>query len=442
MKKYLILAQLLFISSALYAQTEKKIAAFGSSVCNGTGDNLNKGGYIGRFKELIEKRGWTLVNVSRGGDNTIKIQDRWERTDKPKLRPVAENQYLLPQKPNYVILGLSLGNEGIRKDAVVSQDSIFVQFEKGMLGIIDRCRKEGFQVAVANCYANTHFTPEQYDATKRMNLVINSWNLPSINLMGTIDDGSGKWVDGFWRDELHPSAGGHREMFFSIVPTLFDALKNSVPIPKFVKVSNPTNFNAKEKPVFTFQPEDTIHSFSVSMSAGKLKNVKLLDISGMKAKIVQTPFTYKDIQRIDNSIYPSKEFVSVSIYSQNDSLFYSSVELKRIYIGKKISKGLIRITLAHKLAKGETVIFVDGKVAARIKETIIPNQFNIISKGSADLADLFVYRSAVNELEVKSLVEGKMIQSSLEIYSRFQKKSTGGTITKNYAQSLSELIKN
>jgi lysophospholipase L1-like esterase len=73
----------------------KKIAIFGSSVAKGSGDTTGNGGYAGMITSLLEKRGWTVVNVSRGGDNTVKIMPRFEKE-------------LLPEKPAYVVIGLSL----------------------------------------------------------------------------------------------------------------------------------------------------------------------------------------------------------------------------------------------------------------------------------------------------------------------------------------------
>jgi len=60
------------------APSEKKIAVFGSSVaCGGCDDQEKKGGYAGRLATMLAGRGWTVVNVSRGGDNTQTILPRF-----------------------------------------------------------------------------------------------------------------------------------------------------------------------------------------------------------------------------------------------------------------------------------------------------------------------------------------------------------------------------
>src|SRR3546814_16977577 len=70
-----------------------------------------------------------------------------------------------------------------------------------------------------------------------MNLKIHQWNVPSINLLGAIDDLSGHWMDGFWADGFHPNDAGHAEMAYTIVPSLFDALESGKPSPVKVEGS-------------------------------------------------------------------------------------------------------------------------------------------------------------------------------------------------------------
>jgi hypothetical protein len=43
-----------------------------------------------------------------------------------------------------------------------------------------------------------------------MNLLLNSWDVPTVNFLGPMDDGtSGR---GVWFDNLHPDAAGHVEI--------------------------------------------------------------------------------------------------------------------------------------------------------------------------------------------------------------------------------------
>jgi len=91
------------------AAPPRRIAVFGSSVANGTGDDLGKEGYTGRLRELLASRGWEVLNQSRGGDNTKTMAPRFA----PEGAPDQKVRYLLTVNPSYALLGLSLGNEGI-----------------------------------------------------------------------------------------------------------------------------------------------------------------------------------------------------------------------------------------------------------------------------------------------------------------------------------------
>ncbi len=423
------------------AQSGKKIAAFGSSVCNGSGDHLKQGGYIGRFKNIIAKYGFELVNVSRGGDNTSTIQDRWEKTDKPTKREVKDNQYLLPQKPDYVIVGLSLNNEGLRKVTEEQQDSLFDKFKNGLTGIIERCKKEGYKVVVANCYPHQLFTPSQYQITKKMNLLINSWKLPSINLLGALDDGQGHWGESFNYDDTHPSGGGHREMSFAIVPTLFDALAAGKPVPEFHCSTKFAMLNRKATPAFGFIPRDTIHSFAVSFMFKDLGDCVLLRLRGHVVNSVSSEFSAKDVQKTGIELYAQPDTVERSIEIKNNELLYHSEDGNIISGGKLIKGMMYKITLSHCLARGMMDLYIGDQRIGSLPERFIPEAFQFVSNGKTALKDLLIYRSSLNADEVHAINRNQMIQSSLEVFAPLNDYVSGKPI-KNLAQSEEKLIMN
>src|SRR5258705_4876072 len=100
----------------------RRIAVFGSSVANGTGDDLGQEGYTGRLRALLAPRGWEVLNQSRGGDNTKTMAPRFA----PDGAPNPKVRYLLTVNPGYALLGLSLGNEGIQNGATKAEkDAIY-----------------------------------------------------------------------------------------------------------------------------------------------------------------------------------------------------------------------------------------------------------------------------------------------------------------------------
>src|SRR4051812_45995484 len=222
------LAALAVVHGQNPAAAPRRIAVFGSSVANGTGDDAGREGYTGRLRELLAPRGWEVLNQSRGGDNTKTMAPRFS----PDGAPDPNIRYLTTVNPGYALLGLSLGNEGIQNGTTKAEkDAIYAQFETGMRRFVARSREHHIVPVITLCYTRNDFTPVEYEYTRRMNLAINGWDVPSVNFLGAVDDGTGKWATGFWHDSLHPNAAGHDELARTFVPSLFDALEQGKPAP-------------------------------------------------------------------------------------------------------------------------------------------------------------------------------------------------------------------
>ena len=128
---------------------------FGSSVANGTGDDLGREGYTGRLRELLAPRGWEVLNQSRGGDNTKTMAPRFA----PDGAPDPRVRYLTTVHPGYALLGLSLGNEGIQNGTTKAEkDAIYNQFESGMRGFVERSRQQHIIPLITLCYTRNDFT--------------------------------------------------------------------------------------------------------------------------------------------------------------------------------------------------------------------------------------------------------------------------------------------
>jgi hypothetical protein len=300
--RLLIVAAILAVAGLVQVHGQKpageghRIAVFGSSVANGTGDDLGKEGYTGRLRELLAPRGWEVLNQSRGGDNTKTMLPRFapEGTPDPKVR------YLLPVSPNYVLLGLSLGNEGIQNGTTKEEkDVIYHQFESGMHGFIARSREHHIVPIVTSCYTRNDFTPVEYDYTRRMNLLINAWDVPSVNFLGAVDDGTGKWAKGYWHDSKHTNPSGQTEIALTFVPTLFDALERGKPAPTLGAKpaaagseggtnsgpddsrSAPAGFvRAAGDAAITFAPDDPMHPFAFGIAVRARRDGAVATISG------------------------------------------------------------------------------------------------------------------------------------------------------------------
>lgn len=395
----------LFISISISAQNKKvNVTFFGSSVCKGAGaeDNHGYAHQLFHNNNSINTEKFKYFNASTGGDNTLRVE-RFDRLTKK----------LYPTNPNIVVIGLSLGNEGIGYPTnEIGRERIVEQFRSRLLTMADSLHNQGMQPVIVNCYANTFFNDAQYNSTKKMNRIINTWDYPSINVLGTIDDGTGKWVDGFVNDPWHPSYEGHTEMSYAFVPSLFEAITQGKKTPKLDW--NPSFYTLKNEKAVTealsFNVEHTMHSFSISF---KFKGVKDGSIAGFTAN--------GERSEISTDFYYAK---------------YKG--LKEIY-PKHQAKNWNHVVLSHNYANQRTQFFLNGKLVGEVKEQLSPSEIHFGGTAETmDIKDVCIYRSSLNEDEAQDLFENKFIQSSLEFYNPMTKPISGKAL-ENQAQSLSIL---
>jgi lysophospholipase L1-like esterase len=412
LKTLLLLALLLLPEFSLLAQ-KGKIAVFGSSVANGSGDTTGGGGYAGMLKALLEPRGWQVVNVSKGGDNTTKILPRFE-------------SQLLPEKPDIVIIGLSLGNEGISNPSELARARVFEKYRSGMQHLIRLCRENNMMPVVVNCYARSDFGPEQYDAVKKMNLIINSWDVASVNVMGTIDNGKGQWVEGFLHDRSHPDIDGHREMFHAFVPGLFDAIRSGKKIPEKNRGAGYLEADKVERNFrLVYRPEDSIHSFAVSFQV-KCNGDGILGSADGK----------------DFSFSIRRSAGRIGMYRDEKLIAGGDTSNE--------SKGWQYVVISYNHALKTTTFFLNGRYAGAQQADFSFRQFmlggsavaaNLPPADSACYRELMIYRSGLNPDEVTALYHDQLLQSSLEVYAPLNDPAfIPGEPVMNQAQSMSKLV--
>ena len=418
------------------AAKPRRIAVFGSSVANGTGDEYAKEGYTGRLRELLAPRGWEVLNQSRGGDNTIRMAPRFA----PENQPEPNVRYLLPVNPTYVLLGLSLGNEGIRNVATrAEKDAIFDQFAKGMRGFVDRSRQHGIVPVITLPYTRMDFTEVEYQYTRRMNLLLNSWDVPTVNFLGAVDDGTGKWARGFWFDSLHPNAAGHVEITRTFVPTLFEALERGKPMPRRVVTDNFAHLTPGDLRI-AFSPPDPVHAFAFGVTARAQQNGTVATISGRRLDMT---IESKKLERGGRTVEfesatltPGAAFVSGVVVDQGQWA-YRSATGRLIRSDVRADGAWHQILLSHYTARGQTLLFVDGKLSGSLDERLEPTRLALGGTTAFDARDFVFYRSAMNADEAAALHGGTLFQASLEIYSPLDHvELRAGADVANLAQSM------
>ncbi len=401
--------------SSLYSQEDgqqarsKKIVILGSSMAAGWVTSYQEkydmqNGYAYRLARYLEPEGWEVVNISIPGFDTKSTIERFESD-------------VLPLDPGYVFIGLSMSNEGLEtKDP----DSVFSSYRSGILDLISLCKKNNIEPVVGLCYSNDNYTELQYQYLKRMNRLISSWEVPCVNLLGVLDDGHGHFPAGYTFDPNHPDDRGHEEMFYAFVPDMFDALTAGKDLPpsdllntKMLAMTKGSKHNK-----ISYVPVDVMHSFTVFFHFRSNYASNIFSI--LKSKGTNTLGIGKD-----GSIeYKGNHKMISSEVKINDKQYYS-------------------LAFTHQFLTKETKIYLDGKMIFEGEEQLEPVLFTIGDDDSdTQLGQLLIYRGALNQDEIDMLLDGSLIQSSLEIASLMSKSDLdqNGNILTNYALSLGYAI--
>ncbi|MFQ3180894.1 MAG: lysophospholipase L1-like esterase [Polaribacter sp.] len=392
-----------------------KISIMGSSVGKGFGasvandDSSQYMGYAHQYDLLLRDRAnnsigenWMFSNISIGGDKTTNLLNRYDN-------------HLLTDCSKYVVYALSLANEGVFSTG----QAAFDQFETNMEALIQKAKDDGKIPVVIGNYANGNFTNTQYEFIKNMNLLIHKWDIPSVNVMGAIDDGTGKWVAGHSTDPGHPNELGYKEMMHAIVPSLFDALHAEKSQPQLVSgtfMSLGSQVNKK----LTVTPEEEVHSFTTSFE---------FKTSGQGA-----------ILEINNATNSGNIIINSS-----GNLIYSSPITGQITGSEIVNNDTWHtITLTHFYARGETILYFDGIEEGQLAEKFLLSDTSINSgtvPSAIDYRNLFFYRSGMNQEEVTRLNAGDLLKSSLEIYAPLDgQQIVGNDALVNLAQSTNTLV--
>jgi lysophospholipase L1-like esterase len=399
------------ISNVCNTIDDMKISVMGSSVAKGFGasisstDNSQYMGYAHQYDLLLQDRAangvggnFSISNISIGGDTTVDLLNRFD-------------YHLMTDCGKYVVYGLSLANEGIFSDAQGSFD----QFSSNMQLLIQEAENNGKVPVVIGNYANGGYTSTHYEFIKDMNLLIHGWDVPSVNVMGTIDNGSGQWVTGYSSDGGHPNDAGYTEMMYSIVPSLFDALDSGKPQPELVS-NTWIDLGSEVSTMLSITPEEEVHSFSVSVD---------LKTNGSG--------TILGLETVD-------QVGTISIDSNTGNIVFDSPNGGQVTGSTVVNDDAWHnITISHFYARGETILFVDGISQGNLSEQFLLERTTLNSNSSptsVDYRDWMFYRSGLNEEEALSISNGNLLKSSLEIYAPLDGQGvTSNDVLINLAQS-------
>jgi len=385
-----------------------EISVMGSSVANGHGATNNQG-YAYQYGQLLGERftsgissKFTTSNIAINGNNTISLLNRYEKD-------------LIGDCSKYVIYGLSLGNEGIHENG----QPAFDQFKANMLLLIAKAKQNGKIPVVMNNYTREDYNTADYNFIKQMNMLIHEWDVPSINLLGAIDNGAGRWATGYKSDDLHPNDIGHAEFFYAMVPSLFDALEQGKPSPQII-AGAPLNINnTVSGGAIKFTPEKTTHSFTTS-------------------------FDFKTSSAGNLASFTTTTTAGSIVIDTNGHLVYTSPSGAKI-IGATVlnDNQWHKITLTHFYARGISFLYSGATLLGSLNEKLEAKIFSLNPANaptSIQYKNWFFYRSGMNVEEITALNNGGMLKSSLELYAPLDGGQTTGDATfANLAQSTNKI---
>lgn len=286
-----------------------------------------------------------------------------------------------------------------------------------MLKLINMAREKGMTPVMTNNYTRNDYTAADYGYIKRINMLIHEWDLPTINLLGAIDDGAGRWASGYWQDGLHPNDAGHAEFAYSMVPSMFDALEAGKPLPVRAKNNAATFSNGSSADQLLYLPDNLLHSFTHSFefktnAAGVLSTMKTTGAISLDATT-------------GNLVYTSP--VTGSKITGNTALHDNQWH---------------RVTLTHYYARGLTLLYVDSTLVGQKSEKMAVDIFRLNDlSGPAEVSfrDWFLYRAGMNREEIAAICAGRMLKSGLELYAPLY--TQGENQFENKAQSTTLISK-
>jgi lysophospholipase L1-like esterase len=380
-----------FLPSAAHS---RRIVIFGSSVAFGTGATSNQG-WAYMLGQYLGTQGWTYTNVSIGGNTTTDLINRFY-TD------------VVPLRPDVVIIGLSLANEGILNPT--GKQTVFDGYIKNMFKLIDMCLQQGFKPIVTGTYPNNSYTSVEYNYIKQVNKVFQTSQVPYINFLGAVDDGTGKWRTGMFADGGHPNDIGHTALYRSIPLSLFDMLsypeqnlnlgyppESSIVMTNELSVNSPIEYTVGSEPFgsWTFM-------LNAKLRAGASTGIALMTVfNGTGAPLrVRAPTLVWEVAT--NTVLISSTIDPRDLADHQIVLTYDyHTDIVSFYID-----GVLYGTSTTSGWGANPTLF-----------TVLGRPDGLFVGNNIEISRIAVYKNALNIDEIKECYRGFYPKSNLEIFS-------------------------
>jgi lysophospholipase L1-like esterase len=189
-------------------QNGLKVLVLGSSVAMGCSAWLLNGWANQLGLTLKEKFGHQLINRSQLGANVSSTIERFASV-------------VVPEKPDLVIISLSLGNEGLAYCRPHDRRAVQRRYESGLQQLIKMTQDLGAIPVIGGLYPNGDYNPEHNWLLRDTHHRMLRWGVPILDWLDALDDGYGGWKSGISLDIAHPNTAGHKLMFEAINLDIF-----------------------------------------------------------------------------------------------------------------------------------------------------------------------------------------------------------------------------
>jgi hypothetical protein len=204
--------------------------------------------------------------------------------------------------------------------------------------LIRMLQEQGRTVIVTNNYPRADFNQVDYADLCEVNLEVQQWNVPTINLFGTIDDGAGRWAAHLWNgsDIYHPNQLGHVAMASAFPLTMWEALQAGKPLPEYICTQG--DQNGVES--VSFVPEEHVQSYTLSYTSADTIYTEVYSAAQRKL------WVYANGQLTSTSEELNKTVDTITIQGNNihQLLFYraamTSLEVSALAKGKMLRSSL------------------------------------------------------------------------------------------------------
>src|SRR5436190_10245483 len=249
-------------NASLVVETNKLLSIFAASIHTGlyaSGYDIKytlNGSYAHSFgawlTTLLSTMGWRVDNRSTPGDSVLTLHDRFYRDE-------------MPVGADTVFIGTSMGNSGLHGST--NPAVVYTNFFIGYSNLVAMSRSNGLLPMLGGGFPRDYYTSNEFYYIKKMDLLINTFDVPSANFVGAVNDGIGHIVYPMGSgDGIHYSDAGHYELFLCFVPSVFDALMAGKPTPRWssnARFAHVTGDALQPAPL-VFTPSSTVHSYSMS----------------------------------------------------------------------------------------------------------------------------------------------------------------------------------